>query len=173
MKKDYPVWPLAAIFFVVFFGSAGYFLYDVGNLITDPGFFRWDREHHLPHGYRFRQERKLERLAGSLKAYAQHHQGCLPPMKDATSAQTALMPYVKNGEIFFNTATRRPFLPNAALFNRRYRAITNGRTLIAFYDPAPPTGYPEVYYVTVSGHVDHVSLSRWPQFRQKAGIVGP
>ena len=173
MKKDYPVWPLATIFFVVFFGSAGYFLYDVGNLITDPSFFRWNREHHLAHGYRVRQPNNLYRLRLGLLQYAQHHQGNLPPMQNAATAHRALMPYVNHVSPFYNITTGRPLIPNAALSNRNYRSITNGKTLISFYDPAPPEGYPEVYYVTLSGHVEHVSLSRWPQVRQASGVTGP
>lgn len=173
MRKDYPVWPLAAIFVGVFFGSLGYFLYGIGTVMTDPSYFSWDREHHLAHGYRFRQPGNLYRLRLGLLEYAQHHHGSLPPMENAATVQRMLMPYINHDKPFFNITTGRPILPNVALSNRKYRSITNGSTLIAFYDPNPPAGYREVYYVTLSGKVDHVNIAQWPRVRQASGIIAP
>lgn len=171
MRKDHPAWPLVSVLVVIAFGIVGYFVYDVGTVMTDPGYFRWDRAHHLAHGYRRRQPGNLYRLRLGLLEYAQHHQGSLPPMQNAATVQRALMPYINHVRPFYNITTRRPLIPSANLSNRKYRSITNGNTMIAFYDPDPPEGYPEVYYVTVSGHVDHVSLSRWPVTRRVLGVA--
>ena len=165
------MWTLTAIPIAVALGFVGYSLYGVATVMTDPSYFRWDRAHHLAHGYRFRQPNCLYRLRLGLLRYAQHHRGALPPMQNAAIVQRALMPYVNHVRPFYNITTGRPLIPNASLSNRNYRSITNGGSLIAFYDPQPPEGYPEVYYVTVSGHVDHVSLSRWLVTRRALGVT--
>lgn len=170
MRSGYPRWPLATTLSVIAVGFVGYLLYGATDLMSDPSYYRWDRAHHLAHGYRLRQPDNLYLLRLGLLGYAQHHQGNLPPIQDAATVQRALMPYVHHVRLFHNITTGHPFIPNAALSNRKYRSIINGKSIIAFYDPEPPEGYPEVYFVTLSGHVDHVSLGRWPLVRQALGI---
>ncbi len=165
------MWPLAAAVTAIVIGVLGYFLHGVGILMSDPSYYRWDRAHHLAYGYRRRQPNNLYYLRLGLLEYAQYHQGNLPPMQNAAAVQRMLIPYVHHARPFYNITTGRPLIPNAALSNRKYRSITNPNIMIAFYDPAPPKSYPEVYYVTLNGHVDHISLSRWPLVRQALGVT--
>ncbi len=168
MKPHYFLWTAALCLLGVLAWPVCALYNGLSDAIADRSYCRWDRAHHVAHGYRVRQPDNLYLLRLGLLEYAQHHQGSLPPMQNAAIAQLVLMSYVNHIRPFYNLTTDRPLVPNAALSNLKYHSITNRSALIAFYDPKPPEGYPEVYYVTLSGHVDHVSLSHWPQIWQAA-----
>jgi hypothetical protein len=80
-------------------------------------------------------------LAFALKAYADDHDGYLPPMHDAAALRYALAEYARVTEspshrrlfIFANPETQEVYLPNAALSGRKWSEIeARAASIIAF-----------------------------------------
>jgi prepilin-type processing-associated H-X9-DG protein len=107
-----------------------------------------------------------KQLAVGAMMYIQDYDGTLPPMRDAASLQKALMPYVKNAQLFKSPATGQPFRPAAGLSGRKLKGVKNPAGTVLFYSAVPePGGSHIVAYV--DGHVQDVAAQRWTILAQE------
>ena len=139
----------------------------ISDTISDAGYYRSDTEHHLPHGYDRRMRKSLAYLRDTTIFYCQNHKGMFPPMQDALQTRHALSPFAKPSSLFLNPATQLRFQPNAALQGHRFGEIIRPDDVLVFYDAQPPSTYPEVYYVMLSGRIGHIDIKDWPKLKQK------
>jgi hypothetical protein len=92
--------------------------------------------------------------------YVQDHDGLLPPMENAEQFQAAVMPYVRNEELFQSPTTDKPFRPNSRLSERKLAGLGNPAGLVIFYSSVPePDGTRIVG--RADGTVKTISAEEW------------
>src|SRR6187402_249723 len=115
-KTDTRLIILSVLIFVPVLIYGGYqvrtSLRNLNDIMADSSFFRFDREHHLPHGYMRHEMNSLKRLAGAAEVYAQHHKGNLPILSPTGFLPGEIIPFGCRKSDFYNPATHQPFMPN-------------------------------------------------------------
>ena len=114
----------------------------------------------------------LKQLGLGLMQYVQDWDETLPSMKDAATVKTALLPYVKNEQLFMQPDTKRPYRPNASLSKRSLASFDNPATMVVLYEDAPePDNTRAVAFL--DGHVKRVPESEWPRLKSASHVPGP
>jgi hypothetical protein len=134
---------------------------------------------------------RLKQLGTALLMYMQDYDEQLPSMKDAATAKSRLLPYVRGDEaVFINPRTSMPYAPNPAISERRIgtlylyphlkgrrpRPVPRERSLfgdpsqiVAFYEPGPsPDGTRGVLFL--NGRVRRIPETEWTRIKRLSRI---
>jgi prepilin-type processing-associated H-X9-DG protein len=108
----------------------------------------------------------LRNVGSALAMYVQDYDGRFPPMRVAAETQKVLYPYLRNRDVFFCPATRKPYQPNLNLHLKRLQEISHPSEMPTFYDPQPhPDGTRGVAFA--DGHVKAISKSEWLSLQKR------
>lgn len=111
----------------------------------------------------------LRQLALAMLMCAEDYDDALPPMENAEAMQEVLLPYVKNGDIFFHPETGEPYQPNPTLSGKRLADFADPAKTIAFYEPTPAEdGSRGAAFV--DGHAKRVGPAEWERLKGISGI---
>jgi len=156
---------LTALFVGIVAVFSGVFIHELhalADIMGDRGFYQFDNEHHLVHGYDRRISMNLGSLNRGLQTYANAHGGRVPTFVDAAGLDKELFPkYIYDGKRLINPNSHRPLKPNPMLSGRTLASLIHPENVIAFYEADPPKAYPLVYYVTLDGTVHSVEAAQW------------
>jgi len=114
----------------------------------------------------------LRNVGAALTMYVQDYDQCFPPMRLVAETQKVLYPYLRNRDVFFCPATKKPYQPNPNLHLKRFQEISRPSETPTFYDPQPHSnGMRGVAFV--DGHVRFVSPSQWRTLKQRYRLPLP
>ena len=114
----------------------------------------------------------MKQLGLGMMMYAQDHNETLPPMQDAASWKKAIMPYIKNEDVFVHPGTKAAYVPNPLMNGRHLADIAEPANTIAATEAAPSAdGTLAVLYM--DGHVKRLSPDQVTALKpQLARILG-
>lgn len=116
--------------------------------------------------------RSLKQLSLGLIQYVQDYDENLPPMKDAATVKKALLPYVKDKQVFVQPDTQRPYKVNTSLSKRSLASFNDPATMVIFYEDAPDADNMRAV-AFLDGHVKRIPEAQWPALKRASHVPGP
>lgn len=114
-------------------------------------------------------ESNVKQIALAALMYAQDYDETLPPMANADEVKEALLPYVKNGQIFLQPDADEAYVPNAFLSGKKISDIDNPEEMILFYEASPgEDGSRGAAFL--DGHTAHLDASEWQRLKEISHI---
>lgn len=114
-------------------------------------------------------ESNLYELSYAVLGYSEGHNGKLPNLKDAATAQSDLSDLVSTSSVFVHPKTNEPYQPNAKLSGKILADIPNPDKTILFYELTPAVdGTRGVLFLDTS--VRRISAEDWDKVKQESGL---
>jgi prepilin-type processing-associated H-X9-DG protein len=111
----------------------------------------------------------LKQIAIAVLMYTQDYDENFPPMSSAASAEKALLPYIKNKDVFVSPLTGEPYRPNPALSRKSLAALEKPAETVLYYEASPAQDKTRGV-AFVDGHVRRIPEIEWEHLKRKSGI---
>jgi hypothetical protein len=112
---------------------------------------------------------RLKQATLAALMYTQDHGDELPPMQSADAVKEALLPYVRNADIFIDPETKQPFKANAVLSGKKIAHIQYPAETVLFYEEKPNAeGMRAAAFV--DGHTARVGDAEWQRIKKLSKI---
>lgn len=111
----------------------------------------------------------LKQLGLGILQYAQDHNQTFPPLEDAGAMKKAVMPYVKNEDVFVHPGSKEAYQPNASLSSKKMSSLAEPNSRVLAYEANAGTdGRRAILYA--DGHVKRESETEWPQIKKASQV---
>jgi hypothetical protein len=102
----------------------------------------------------------LKQIGLGVMMYVQDYDEKFPPMKSGSAAKKAIMPYIKNEDVFVHPASKKPYLPNPLVSGMSLSKMEAPADLIIFYEPeAASDGTRGAVFA--DGHAKRLNEQEW------------
>lgn len=116
---------------------------------------------------------RLRQLTVALLMYTSDYNDKLPPMNDPTRFEFALLPYVRQQNVFIDPVNKTRFGINASLSLKSLNAIQNRSTTIVFYQQKPDQRTKKRWVAFLDGSVKLLDEKQWQRLSRASGISPP
>jgi prepilin-type processing-associated H-X9-DG protein len=111
----------------------------------------------------------LKQVALGVLMYTQDYDERLPPMQDLATMKKAIMPYVRNEEVFKDPRTGEPYRVNPAASRKPDASIAVPAQFVLLYESTPSRdGKRAVAFA--DGHVKRLDPAEWEAAKKKSGM---
>ncbi len=111
----------------------------------------------------------MKQVMFAILQYTQDYDEKDPPMQSMYVLKKAILPYVRNEEIFRQPSTKTFYVPNAALSKKPLAKIAEPSRTAAIYEAQPDSnGIRAVAFA--DGHVKRITPAEWTKIKKDSGI---
>ena len=114
-------------------------------------------------------QKNLHLIGLALIAYAQDHNGTLPPAQTPGIARKVLTFYAGSDKIWVRSDNGQAYLPNPKMSGRKTSHISNPDEWVAFYE-ANPASDGTRGVVFLDGSVARVTMADWPRYKKASKL---
>jgi hypothetical protein len=114
-------------------------------------------------------QKNLHLIGLALIAYAQDHNGTLPPAQTPGIARKVLTFYAGSDKIWARADNGQAYLPNPKMSGRKASHISNPDEWVAFYE-ANPASDGTRGVVFLDGSVARITLGDWPRYKKASKL---
>jgi hypothetical protein len=111
----------------------------------------------------------LKQISLGLLMYVQDNDEILPPLQNPAVIKKALLPYVRNEQLFVQPKTHRPYRPNASLSHRSLASVKDPAAMVIFYEDAPDQNSTRAV-AFLDGHIKRIPESQWPALKRASHV---
>jgi len=108
----------------------------------------------------------MRQLAVAVQMYVQDNKLKLPPLDDAEQMKAALMPYVKNEQLFLQPKSGDPYQGNPMLAGKTVAELPDPSQVMVLFEVTPDNNGQRVV-AFLDGHVEAVDAQRWAALKEK------